>query len=279
MTTYQVGNSVSWSLLVTKDGTTPADLGGGDPVATVTRPDGTTTAATVTHLGVGSYQADVLSTLAGRYRVLWTGSGANSGGLPFAQVADVWPADPRLLIPLADARAALGLAANNTAGDDALRLLIAAATSIVEDMVGPVLVRTVTVTRSGAGSQAIALDTYPSAVASVTENGATLTEGTDFCWDEYGLLWRGSSQMSARWSGAAPRNVAVTYTVGAQAVEPAVIAAGRELVKWLYTRQQVPRIAPGSSPGTSWTPSGFAVPNAVVEMLAPFRGNRVPGMA
>ena len=139
----------------------------------------------------GTYTASLLSTLAGRYRIVWSGSGANSGGLPYADVADVVPADPRLIIPLTDARAALDVPAGVRTDDDEIRALILTATAMIEDVVGAVMSRSVTWTVSGAGRAAILMPEYPTAV-SVTEDSVALVEGTGFVWDEFGALWRGS---------------------------------------------------------------------------------------
>ena len=48
MTTYEVGQTATVALKVYDATGALADLGGGNPTCTVTKPDGTTTAATVT---------------------------------------------------------------------------------------------------------------------------------------------------------------------------------------------------------------------------------------
>ena len=280
MATFDLGQTIQWGLKTTSDGTTLADLGGGNPTATVTRPDGSTASATVSKTATGTYTASLLSTLAGRYRIVWSGSGANSGGLPLAEVADVVPADPRLIIPLTDARAALDVPAGVRTDDDEIRALILTATAMIEDVVGAVLSRSVTWTVSGAGRAAILLPEYPSAVA-VTEDGVALVEGTGFCWDEYGGLWRGSCPGAGRWSSTSPRNVVITATVGATSVPANVLSAASKLVAHLYNLSQRPRmvLGPDGVEDVSPTPSGYAMPNSSMDMLRPSMAGRVPGLA
>lgn len=278
MAAYQLGQTIYWALKVTSDGTTPVDLGGGNPTATVTLPDGTTAAALVTKVSAGHYLAALLSAQLGRHVVTWAGSGANSGGLPYADHADV--VSGRMIIPLADAREALNLAAANTANDAELRDYIAAATDIIEDLAGPVLVATRTETVSGRGRACIPLNELPASVTEVKEDGVSLA-ASGYCWDEAGLLWRGSFEGAGVWSSASPRNVIVTYTVGAAVVPTNVTLAARELVKHLYSMGQLPT-RPAYQVGMgefSPTPSGFAVPTRVIELLAASSGRRTPGIA
>lgn len=282
MTTWQLGQTLVWDLLVTSDGTTAADLGGGDPTATVTLPDGTTDAATVARVSTGLYRASLTSTQAGRHRVTWTGTGNNSGGLPYDDHADVWAADPRLAIPLAEARSALNVPSGTRVDDDELRLFVASATWTLEDIIGPILAASVTRTVSGWGRAMFTLPAYPTDVTEVVEDGVTLTPGTDYCWDEYGIVWRGSRPYAGIWSSLTPRNVSITYSVGSAVVPANVAHAARELVafQWKVSQQgQRPAFGGGVSAPTDTTPSGYAVPYRVIELLAPQRGNRVAGFA
>lgn len=278
-----VGQTITFGLHTFDASGALADLGGGLPTVAVTRPDGTAGSGTVAKDATGTYSATVATTTnqPGRWAIVWSGSGANSGGLPYFDVADVWPADPRYIISLADARDSLNLASANTANDGELLLYIAAATEVIEDLAGPVLVATRTETVSGRGRACIPLNELPASVTEVKEDGVSLA-ASGYCWDEAGLLWRGSVEGAGVWSSASPRNVIVTYTVGAAVVPTNVTLAARELVKWLYSRQQSPRPAFGGvvdQTATAWTPSGFAVPNAVIELLGPQIGNRTPGLA
>lgn len=267
MITYEVGQTIVWALTVTSDGTTPADLGGGNPSATVTKPDGATTAAVVAKTSTGVYSASYVSTMAGRHAVKWTGSGTNSGGLPYVDVCDVWPADPRLIISLADARAALNVPASRVVDDDELRGYLTAATIVVEHLIGPVLVETRTATVSGRYRQAIPLDGITS-VVEVTENG-TVLPATAYDFDEYGDLWRGGRPGAGCWSGAGLRNVVIEYTVGDAVVPENVRLAAAHLVRHWWQQSAQSYYVGGAIDEVGTYVAGYAVPAYVVDLLKP----------
>jgi len=276
--TYEVGDTLAWGIVVKDAGGTAVDPT--TVAATVTLPDGTTSAATVTKTSTGTYTAALVSTQAGRHRVRWTATGANSADFPHTDTADVWPTDPRLIIPLADARAALNIPAGSTVNDDELRLYLAAATVVVEHIAGPVLKATETEVRSGGGRPGIALFKMPATVTQVVESGVTLT-ASDWCVDEAGVLWRGSEPGAGVWASGAG-NVTITYTVGASTVSPNVALAASHLVAhWWRQTQQGGRpmlgMAPPESTGYA-TVAGYAVPNFVVDLLDAST-NRAPGIA
>lgn len=77
---YELGQVVSWRL----------DLGANlatAPTATVTRPDGSSVAATVAALGSGVYTASTPAVVLGRFWVVWVGDTA--AGLPLSDSATV----------------------------------------------------------------------------------------------------------------------------------------------------------------------------------------------
>lgn len=270
--TYETGNTLTWSITTTSDGSTLADLGGGNPTAVVTLPDGTTTsAATVTKVATGTYVATLASTIAGRYRIKWSGSGANSDRLPFTDHADVIdPASQRFIVPLATARAALNVPASVRVDDDELRAHLVGAAVVVEHICGALLLATKTHTASGGGRPAIALYDLPNSVTTVTEDGTSLTEGSGFCWDEHGLVWRGSRPHAATWSSTSPRNVAITYSVGDGVIPQNVINAAADLVAhWWRQGQQGyrPQSAYLGDDEPTTMVAGYAVPNWVADRL------------
>ena len=282
MATYSVGQTAYSVLRVYSSGTTLADLGGGDATCTVTKPDGTTTSASVTKTATGIYQAQLTTTQAGRHVFTFNGSGANSGGLPYPDVVNVWPADPRFLLPMSDARDALNVPATVFVNDDELRLYNAATTPVIEDIVGAVLATTRTQTFDG-GGYALLLWERPTAITSVTMNGVTLTSGTGYVADmSAGVVYGGSTYCTEEFYPGR-QNVVVTYTTGSSSIDPNIILAAREEVRFLYSNGQLgTRPAFGPDAGVSdlaYTPSGFAVPRRVIELCAPSTVNRMPGIA
>lgn len=280
MTTYEVGQTATVALKVYDSAGALADLGGGNPTCTVTKPDGTTTTATVTKNSTGYYQGAYTTTTAGRHRFTFTGSGTNSGGLPWSDVVDVWPADPRLILSLADAKAALNVPAGTRVNDDELRLYIAATTAVIEDIVGSVLTTPKTETFDG-GTCSVPLSQRATAITSVVVGGTTLTAGTQYVANLVsGLVYAGSTSSSSTFTSGA-QNVVVTYTTGSSSIDPNVILAAREEVRFLYQiGQQGGRPSLGGAPtDLSWTPSGFAVPQRVIELCAASAARRMPGFA
>ncbi len=279
MPTFEVGQTITWGLKTYDSAGALGDVGTG-PTATVTKPDGTTTSAVVTKTATGTYSATYTASAVGRWLCRWSGSGLNAGGLPYTDLAIVGDYS-RLIIPLGEARAALNLPAGQVANDDEVRNVVAAATEVIEDIVGPVAGDTVTDTFSGRWRYALPLTRMATGITEVTEDGVTLDPLVDYALDEHGMLHRGTSIGSMAWSGSGIANVVVEYTVGRTITPASVLEAARDLVRHLYGRQQSGRPMLGSlaDPGMVTTPSGFAVPNAVLELCKPHRAGRVPGLA
>lgn len=277
--TYTVGQTIVWGLKTYDAAGALADVTTG-PTATVTLPDATTSAATVVKASTGTYTATITSTLVGRHRITWAGSGTNSGGLPYTDVCDVVAVDPRYIISLAEARAALNVPSTTLVNDDELLGYLSAATIVIENLIGSVLVATKVETFSGDGRAKLPLSQHPTAITSVVENTVTLP-ATGYCYDNAGLLWRGSQPGSGVWSDTSPRNVVVTYTVGAAVVQPNVIKAAANLVRhwWDSGLQQSYYVAGEPDMATTTSIAGYAVPNFVVDLLKPSVSNLVPGFA
>lgn len=277
MTTFELGQTIAVPMTVLDATNAAANLG--TCACTVTLPDGTTSAAAVTNPAVGSYLASLASAQAGRHRFTFTGTGANSGALPWTDVADVWPADPRLIISLADARAALNRTTN--VADDELRLYIAATTLVIEDIVGTVLARTVIEEHDG-GKSGVLLDQAVVSVSSVVVDGVTLTEGSDYHVKKAsGIIYAGSSRGPSTFA-AGRGNVVVTYSTGRTTIDPNIILAAREEVAFLYRVGQQgtrPNVGGGVPDTMAWTPSGFAVPTRVIELASASSSRRMPGIA
>jgi hypothetical protein len=249
--------TVSWALGQT----------GKTVVLTVTAPDSTTSTPTVTET-TGVYSAAVPTPQSGQYKLRWVTTGAAN-----TDVINVWPQDPRFIISFDEAVSALRWR-DNEARERAedLRLHIASATEVLEDIVGAVLVRTVVHNADG-GTGAVVLAQRPDTINSVTVNGVACTS---YVADKTaGIIYAGSSLTSTFPEGR--QIVRVTYTTGAAAVSPSIIDAARILVRHMVSREEAPRPTPGVEGEFSRTPSGFLVPNAVIELCANRRP--LPGIA
>lgn len=238
---------------------------GSTPSVALTRPDGTPgVPGPVAFLTQTRFEADFLADMAGRWLVRWSSTGEAAA---YADVVDVWPADPRFLIPLDEAAKGLKwTAATPPERSEDLRLYVAAATPVIEDITGPLLVRTeVHATWGGAG--AVLLPGNPSGIVSVVANGVPVT---DFVPDlNAGVVHAGTRFAPSSFPTG---EVVVTYTVGAVEIPPNLRLAVRELVRhWWQIGMQA---TGGAIRGTSaedevFTQSGYAVPRRVMQLCAP----------
>ena len=233
-------------------------------VVTITAPDATTPTPTIIHPSTGIYTVTFTPTVPGRHKVRWVATGTNAN--VYTDVVDVWPADPRFIISLDDARAALNVSSTSRVNDAELLLYIAATTEVIEDIVGNVLTTTITETFDG-GGRSILLAQVPSAITSVTVNGTATTNYVANL--SSGIIHAGSTTTPWIFQEGI-QNVVVTYAAGLQQIPPNIILAAREEVRFLYQiGQQAGRPAFNTDlapQDMSWTPSGFAVPQRVIEL-------------
>lgn len=237
---------------------------GGTHAVSITRPDGTSFASP----GISGPPVSATFTpdMAGRWSIRWLSTVVPGA---YVDIVNVWPTDPRFIISVDAARSALNLPPNADPNKlDDLRLYIAAATPVIEDIVGPVVVKAVT-QKVQKGWSFAALYERPTTLSSVIGADGTVYNSTHYTFDEVaGLLtfYTPTTQV-----------VTVTHTVGTAIVGPNIQLATRELVRhWWQIGMQAGR-APGVPAGTEWTPSGFAVPRRVIELCAP--ADRVDGFA
>lgn len=236
----------------------------GSPALAVTRPDGIAVSPAPVVAGAGeTTQAEFVPSMPGRYALSWS----VAGDAAYTDVLDVWPADPRFLIPLKEASTGLSWPTNTPVErSEDLRLYVAAATPVIEDITGPLLARQEHLSAWG-DSSAVLLPGKPSAVLSVVVNGDPVS---DYFPDlGAGILYAGSRLSPSRF---APGEVVVTYTVGAAEIAPNIRLAVRELVRhwWQIGMQANGGSIRGSAPdGDVFTPSGYAVPRRVIELCAP----------
>lgn len=160
--------------------------------------------------------------------------------------------------------------------DADLATYIAAATPVIENIVGPVLPRNVTRKFSG-GRTAILIPAAATAIISVKEMGNAITE-----WmfdDTAGILYRGTPVYPLPFY---PGNLSieVTYTVGYTDIPPTLQLAAREMVRhWVQQGMQAnrPTFDDAGNSDSQTVPMGFAVPRRVMELCQAFA--TTPGFA
>lgn len=227
----------------------------------VRKPDGTAlTPAPEVDGDQEPVQAQFVPPMPGRYLLTWSVEGEAT----HTDILDVWPEDPRFIISVDDA--AVGLNAKGKASADYLddlRLYVAAATPVIEDIVGPVVPTAETETIDG-GRTAIVLPKVPESIISVTVNG----EPVENYYCQYGILYCGTRGYPTAFGWG---EVTITYRVGKAVIPPNIRLATRELVRhWVQIgKHAVGGSRPDPGDGDEFTPSGFAVPRRVIELCTP----------
>lgn len=251
----------------------------GDPAVagavtlTITLPDGTTTSPTVTTATTGVYQADYTPTQAGRHLVRWVATGANSSS--YTDVFDVNEAAPPLLLSLADAKSQLNFDFTKGNYDEELRDFLAGITDVLEDYVGPIVVRTYTERHNNQSSELLVLHRTP--VVSVTSIAPVLTSGTTYNVADFDVDGpTGIVQLLG--GGRIYGPVRVTYKAGRPVMPGAIRNAAKFMIQHLWRTQLGSQFAArGRGEDTGPIPGmNYLVPNRVMEALHPFlRGPEV----
>lgn len=235
---------------------------------TVTLPDGTTTSPSVS--GSQPATASVVTSQAGRHLLSWAQTGV---GRQFSDVLDVWPADPHYMISLDDGLEAIkanGRTPDSTTRND-LALYVAAASYVIEDMVGPAVTRETTYTTTG-GRESVVLPAVNVSVVSVVVDGSTWDASTYTVDTTTGIVYAKSGYFPATSRG----NVVVTYRTGSGALAANLRLACMEQVRFLWQVAKVGRATAAQDLG--YTPSGFAVPY-MVQGLCKAAPDQAPGFA
>jgi hypothetical protein len=221
---------------------------------TITQPDGSELTPTTSRTE-SAHSASFLATLPGVHRLRW-----ETPADAYADVVDVWPEEPRYLVSKADAHARLtaegGALAITSSKWDALPLYIAAATWMVEGVVGPMLPVDRTwseVLRSP--SRAILLPAHDFTLVSVTVDGSEIEIDPNDVDESAGIV-----------HGDFLGKVIVTYRPSGVVPPPARLAC-LEIVahSWQGTRQS-------ARPNRDETPmvqtsKGYYIPYRAAELL------------
>lgn len=242
---------------------------------TFTLPDGTSVTPTPSGAG-GVYTYDLPLTQRGLYRFRASASGPDASYADAFTVADsAWPA----FVGLEEVKTHLNIPADNATDDEELRSFILSASAVVESIVGTVGRKTVTEKYSGMRQSSIMLRRAPViSIASVTENGRTLTADVDYSLSDGGVITR----LSGRWYPcqwrAGINNVVVNYTAGRMDVPPNIIDATKELIRINWRPQTGGNYSvfsggrqddAGQISFNELRPMGFFIPNTVMQRLTP----------
>lgn len=234
----------------------------------ITGPDGVLTTVTpVVAVSIGRYEYAHLTTQAGRHVARWVSTGTNPGAS--VDVFDVRPSDPGYLTSLAAARAHLNI--DFGVHDDELRSFIEAVTPVVEDIVGPVVVRPFAEVHS-AGPMLLLHRPPVVALTSLisVHSGASGYLPAEMDVDPTtGIVRRLDG-------GGFAGPLRVTYTAGRRVVPANITKAAEVILEHLWRTQ---RGHSGGRPSQAddefRTPAGFLIPHLAMQMLAPDRRSPV----
>jgi hypothetical protein len=259
-------------------------------VLTVTLPDQTTVTPAVTHAGTGQYSATYITTQAGHHLVTWVATDATAPGSQ-TDSFDVWPLGEMAILPFADAKRALRIPATDTQEDDFVRECNEAVTNAVEWLCGPVLVQTVVeVLRVGGLTvmlskipviSLVAWASLPPGLPSGTFTVSMANSGPMFPMLVYGVTYPLNQLVVDQKRGEVRHSAGLPfyygpffwqYTAGRAVIPQCITYGARAMLRHLYEMERggTGGLSVGSADEeTIQTPFGFAIPNRVVEMLAP----------
>lgn len=264
----------------------PASVAITSPAGTVTTISGVTYSS-----GASAYATSYTPPTPGLYQVTWS-AGTGSTADVYEDVLEV-RGSLSGLISLDDARQHLRLSSSDTSDNAKIQGIIEAASQAVVDITGDWtnVQRTewfdggqsrISVAHQPLVQVVSCVEYYGLAAFTLTEQplGAQ-TNAFAFTVDYVtGQVTRRTFGGQAANFAVGDKNIKVTYTSGRSGVVPeSVQLATRELVRHLYQQTQIPGRR-GSRHGddeAGGPPSGFAIPNFVVELIQPWR--RPPGIA
>jgi len=209
---------------------------------TITLPDLTTVTPSITNppAVTGKFFYDYPSVQSGRHVGVWLHTFASGKTSSYVEMFDVAAPDPGYLMHLNTAKRHLNIPTTSTSSDEELRGWMAATTRIIERIVGPVLVRTVTDERHDCGPSLwlrqppVLVDAAGLAAITVTP---WLTTGTTYAVAD--LRVSESGRVERRDGGALTGGpFSVTYQAGRRVIPANISGAGLIVLKGLWETQR-----------------------------------------
>lgn len=250
----------------------------GTATVTVTLPDGSTVTPAATETSTaGTYQADHVTTAAGRHTVRWVFTGPAHA---YTDVFDVQEEAPPAILSLADAKKHLNIPDDDISEDAEVRFWNTATTRAVEYFTGPIVPRTITETHNDRVACVIVLRHTP--VLDLVSVQPTREGGTVYAVGDL-VLDGETGEVALYGAGLLYGPQQFTYRAGRTVVTENISAGARIILQHLWRTQRAGRR--GSLPGggqdyavTEPIPGlGYAIPNRALNLLEPDR--LPPGVA
>jgi hypothetical protein len=279
--TYDLGDVVPLGITITDS--TGANANASAVTCTITLPDGTSSAGSVTNPSTGLYNCDFSPSQVGRYAVRWLATGTNAAA--FTDEFTVRDYADLGIVGLAEVKAHLNIPTTDTTLDEELRRFIDSASDLAESYVGQILGRkTFTSELYDGGTEFIRLRN-PKAISitSVYENDA-LVPSNNYVVDYTGQrLYRiGSGTLYATnsygyWT-AGMNNVSITYVAGYVNPPSAAKQGVLEIIRHLWqTQRGAMNVMTRNQTGDDfYQGSTYSLPRRAMELLDPVS---FPGLA
>lgn len=215
----------------------------------------------------GKYRYSYTPTVPGRHAARWLLTYADGRSEAHTETLDVRPADPGGIVSLTVAKAHLNMRRNEN--DDELRGWIGAVTEVIENRVGPCLVREYTATVRGGGSSWW-LPRYPvlELVSASAVGGSGNLQVSDLR-----LIGETGQVVSANGRCVPGGMWTVVYLAGREVIPANIVQACLIVLKHLWETQRGgsgrERIALGGEDDTYQPGFPWAIPRRAVELLEP----------
>lgn len=290
---YYQGQPVPLAFTLTDAQGNPQNAVATQPVVTISLPGGTTATPAVTNPGVGIYQATYPTTVAGHHEVAWVCADATYPG-GYSDAFDVWALGETSVLQFADAKATLSVSPQNTTWDQEIHEFTEAITAWLEWYCGPVVQQTVIETLRVGGLitqlsrppvlNLVAWTSVPPEFQYDTTRVVPTPPSPMFPVMVYGVTYPLSQLFGDPVKGWVRHTSGLPfyygpylwqYTAGWPVIPYAMTYAARVMLRHLWGLEHG---GAGGAAGlgasdeeSSATPFGFAVPNRVIEMLAPYQ--------
>ena len=260
MSTYDLGDVVTLGVAVTDSAGAAADATA--VAATVTLPDGTTSAPTVAHTATGAYSISYTPTQAGQHHIRWVATGTNASA--YTDAFTVRDTTRLPVVSLTDAKAYLNI--TTATSDEELRRFLDVITDAGEQYTGRVFGRRTVIDTLSGRVPTLPLSARPIlSITTVVEAGVTLTT------DDYalsspagGVLVRTAGTQLRNWT-AGTNNVTVTYVAGYVTQPPTDVAGAWAMLDHLWSTQR--GTIRGMGGADEWNPTAsFSIPRRVQEL-------------
>lgn len=219
------------------------------PAGLVTKPDATTTAATVALTATGTYRLSYTTATAGRHTVSVSWSGGSTVAGVYTDVFDVTDATLLPLVGFDELKARLKITSTLSATDeDTLRSVLDEATDLAERYCNRAFRRRTVVEIRDGGTKSLTLFQAPVLSVTTVVEGVTTLAATDYTLNgSAGILYRGPTTSRLTWASGT-QSVTVTYVAGYTDPPAAAVRGVKDIAAYLWqTTQQGARPAFGQS--------------------------------